>query len=486
MKTVGDTLFYTTFILSIISLCLPKCECNFVIHPSNSTAIATTTASLECNSDTGDEILWFKKGIGSAEDIEINDGYKSRYEIQDDSSKSSLSITSSTEEDSGEFYCGSTKSDNPQNTAALHVIVVTSTWFPSCRQYPERVASGANVKIACTSSANDLGTTLPELKWTLDNELISNSSPFQNKTHSINSYTSIVNKDDHGKRFVCHASLSSGYLHNPPMCDLTLNVDQNTEVLNDWRHGNNNIVPYIIVAVLSLIAIILFVIVIVFMFRFRECKYCKENVPQPQQVLDMSAIEDGVGVPMTLLTDQSSDDEPVGSSKSKKRKTKPKEPAQTKPSVDNVKHTAQGRKFEEAKMNFDYNFQKPDRKETVNKTKNINLKMKHSKERNTPVERAAVKQSKITKNQTENTTESARKQPTTAHGRPRSMRNTKSKESIDKVNNLGNLSEPTRPISKQSLSKRTTDSQATSDTVVYADLNFARSLGLNITKDEHL
>ncbi|XP_071955625.1 uncharacterized protein [Antedon mediterranea] len=461
-------------VFHLVTLCIAyflfsKCECTLTIRPLQTVLIAipTHSAKFDCIGKSN-EIKWFRKTYNE-KDVEIK--RSDMYHITANDQRSTLSITgnSSMTETFVDImlFCESDGADS--STATLRVYNPTLSWLPNCKQQPKSLTSGDNVEMTCFSSTLDYIKEVPDLTWTKNGVVISNK-PNGNATYTSVKYNKIVNRDDNGRQFVCEASLPN--MQNPLSCSVTLHVD--------W--SNSNIVPYIIVAVLSIIALILFAIVIVFAFRFRECKYCKETVPQPQQVLDMSSLREGVGVPIAVLSDQSSEDEVVSSSNSNKQTTSVNtETIMRAKTESKIKSTSsnhsRGHHKKDARLNFEDNFQKDESKGYETKTKDIVFNSTKETVDNDLEQYRCRSKSNRTKSERVPVSP-VRQHPSTkvsSSTRPRSLQPRRTNE---RINNLGRNGRSTQPKADNNIKK-------TDDTVVYADLNFTRNPGLNIVKEEY-
>ncbi|XP_038078709.1 titin-like [Patiria miniata] len=218
---------------------------------------------------TGTQMKWYKDAA------ELNcDG---RFVIEEHS----LIINNIVVEDAGMYSC---RYGNASKEGTLNVL--PSSWKPRCDRSPSTgsITTGDQYVITCTST----GHINTSLRWfgsgssnTLDVKV-----ERREKTVSI-SYNSTVQDSTSQLLFICEANLGS--------LELSCSINFESGV------NNQNVIPFVVVGLMSLIALLLFFVVLFFLLRRRQCRFCREPMLEPIQILDANSLQTGAWIPPPVV-----------------------------------------------------------------------------------------------------------------------------------------------------------------------------------------
>ncbi|XP_072178795.1 uncharacterized protein [Diadema setosum] len=270
----------------------------FTISPADAAVVATGTVSLEC--EIGDVPLvetprWYRYVGNPPTAQELWNGRENRYFIAGNRNAGTynLFINSTKVTDSGLYSCTYGAASTPNVT----LTVLPPSWLPVCQRSPadELLQAGDIVEISCAST----GSSRTQLRWLRNDEsVIAGRTTYNGTTVTVTHYE--VLSGDTRVTFTCEASVPG--ISSPHRCSLGPYPENNESSVDAF-------IPFIVVGLLSVVVILLFFIVLFILFRHRQCRFCKRQTPDPQMVLDADAIAAGHGFPTVIVDDDDDDDQ---------------------------------------------------------------------------------------------------------------------------------------------------------------------------------
>ncbi len=88
--------------------------------------------------------------------------------------------------------------------------------------------------------------------------------------------------------YICEATLEGLIQHES--CTISINNEPPVDII-----------PYIVVGLMSLIALLLFFVVLLILFRHRQCRLCQQAMQEPHTVLDARSLQTGSWVPPPVV-----------------------------------------------------------------------------------------------------------------------------------------------------------------------------------------
>ena len=289
---------YTHFFVWLLPLTFICTESQFIVEPSDKAVVTPEAVDLGCELGSlplTESPRWYRFIGNPPVREELWNGRNNRFFIKGNrnAGEYNLRINSSRISDSGLYSCSYGDSSTPNAS----LTVLPTSWSPVCKKLPanEQTLVGDSIDLHCSST----GSSMTVLQWLRDGTTMIPSERSQNGTMvSITLYERVPN--DQPVSFVCEASIPG--LDSPGRCDLGPYPDSDSSI------DAGTLIPFIVVGVLSLVVILLFLVVLYILFRHRQCRYCQREMPEPQMVLDADAIAAGHGFPTVIVDDEDDDD----------------------------------------------------------------------------------------------------------------------------------------------------------------------------------
>ena len=266
-------------------------QVTFVIQPQDMNIIEGSKAVFTCEITTNEveEIKWYRwdtaTGGGSSQVKDVG-----RFEISETTGTTaqSLIISESILSDSAYYFC---TYGNQSKSTLGRLEVLPKTWLPQCSRTPStgKLPIGERFELACTST----GHVDTSLVWyvretsgrsAVDNVQVIKDQELMNVT-SI--YGSMIGTSD-ALVYTCEASLDG--LFQQESCTVSINDEAPLDII-----------PYIVVGLMSLIALLLFFVVLWILFRHRQCRICQQAMQEPHTVLDAASLQTGSWVPPPVV-----------------------------------------------------------------------------------------------------------------------------------------------------------------------------------------
>nr|XP_054753121.1 uncharacterized protein LOC129258908 [Lytechinus pictus] len=504
---------YALFLLSWCDVSLVASQ--FVLQPTDVAVVFPRAVTLDCVFD-GDivsrPVFWHRYTGDPPVKEELYNTRDNRFFIAGDRNDGhyNLFINATRLSDSGLYGC----SYGTASTRNATLTVLPTSWIPVCEKTPEseRTLAGDSVELGCSST----GSSSTSLQWLRNGALIGPGSITRDDTMVSVSHFEIVPSDS-SITFTCNASL--------PGLDQRYQCTLGPYPESDSNSGTTALIPFIIVGILSVVVILLFVIVLFILFRHRRCRFCQEQPVEPQMVLDAEAIAAGRGF-TTIIRDDDDDDgdggEAVGGDSVDNPTLSDSQPDLLS-SIISPSTIAQKSPNSTLRQNMNHNRESVAPKKPSDVEKLRPSELRRMKKKRTPSSRSGQSQREPSPSVSSSASSSRDAPKSTSpvsvdHNiTPRSTSATSIDNQIDQsqpgtsqgtnhsgINNLDasvgrknrftrkkNSRKSSSPSGASSTSPRNISepgSSATrqSDSVIYAELDFSKNVGMNILGDEHL
>ncbi|XP_071801204.1 uncharacterized protein [Asterias amurensis] len=270
----------------MILVCRTQQQGTIVIQPQDEKIIEGSTVVFTCEitTDGVEEIKWCRRDTETGGDSQvIKDG--GRFNIAETTGKiaQNLTISESVLSDSAYYFC---TYGNQSTMGRLDVL--PSTWLPLCSQTlgTGKLSTGEFFELACTST----GHVNTSLVWLVGETPVDNYQVTVSKDQESMKVTSTYGSTIGTSEvivYTCEATLE-GLREN---CTVSINDEAPLDVIP------LDVIPYIVVGLMSLIALLLFFVVLLILFRHRQCRICQQAMQEPHTVLDAASLQTGSWVP---------------------------------------------------------------------------------------------------------------------------------------------------------------------------------------------
>lgn len=287
-----------SIVLVLLSGWVSQVVSQFVIEPKDVAVVFPRAVTLDCvfDEDIGSRTVLWHRYIGDPPvQEELYNTRDNRFFIAGDRNDGhyNLFINATQLSDSGFYGC----SYGTASTRNATLTVLPTSWIPACEKRPnnEQSQAGDGVELSCSST----GSSMTSLQWLRNGAPIGSSSLTRDDTRVSTSHFEILPSDT-SITFTCNASL--------PGLDQGFQCTLGPFPETDSTSGTNALIPFIIVGILGVVVILLFAIVLFILFRHRRCRFCQPRPVEPQMVFDAEAIAAGRGF-ATIIRDDDDDDE---------------------------------------------------------------------------------------------------------------------------------------------------------------------------------